>query len=438
MDLTLAPPLKRLTARGRLLAQQLKPQSLSTRNVLKLAGGTAGSQLIAVASAPILARLYGPQSFGVLATFASLLGLLNVVSSFRYELAIVVPEDDDEAASLVWLCCVLVLISTCLTALGVVLLGRQLLDWLNQPLLKPLLWLLPVGVLLSGMYQPLSYWAIRRKQFGLLARSRFRQSICGVATTLCLAPLGTIGLLLGQIVTQSSGFIEILRSSGTLLLRPSLTRAVLVQTLRRYRHFGIYDSLAGLINAVGSQVPNLIIASIFGVTQFGQLNLAQRLLLFPSSLIASSVGQVFLNQVAANYRECTLPQYIRQASQKLFLYSTISACGVYFLVVPIIPFVFGQKWELTQRIIPLLIPMFIGELVVSPLSNAFVGSQKLRLALVFQTFLMTFKIAPLLLVSSSHDLLLSLTVYSISCGIGYLAYLVGIQLFVARLNTNHL
>ena len=96
--------------------------------------------MITVAAAPILTRLYGPESFGVLATYVSILALLNVVSSLRYELAIAVPEDDDEAIALVWLCFVLVAISTALTALGVAWLGNPLVSWLHQPALKPLLW----------------------------------------------------------------------------------------------------------------------------------------------------------------------------------------------------------------------------------------------------------------------------------------------------------
>jgi hypothetical protein len=59
------PTLQRLTARGRALAQRLKPQSASNRNVLKLAGDTAGSQVITVSAAPIRTRLYGPESFGL-------------------------------------------------------------------------------------------------------------------------------------------------------------------------------------------------------------------------------------------------------------------------------------------------------------------------------------------------------------------------------------
>jgi hypothetical protein len=84
----MTPTLQRLTARGRALAQRLKPQSASSRNVLKLAGGTAvwAEALLCVG------HIYLD------------LTLLNVVSSLRYELAIAMPDDDDEAVALVWLC----------------------------------------------------------------------------------------------------------------------------------------------------------------------------------------------------------------------------------------------------------------------------------------------------------------------------------------------
>lgn len=52
----MTPTLQRLTAQGRALMQRFKPQSASVSNVLKLAGGTAGSQRILVAAAQIRTR----------------------------------------------------------------------------------------------------------------------------------------------------------------------------------------------------------------------------------------------------------------------------------------------------------------------------------------------------------------------------------------------
>lgn len=420
----MTPTLQRLTAQGRALLQRVKPRSASVRNVLKLAGGTAGSQVITVVAAPILTRLYGPESFGVLATFASILALLNVVSSLRYELAIAVPEDDDEAIALVWLCFVLVAISTALTAMGVALLGNQLVGWLHQPVLKPLLWLLPVGVLLTGVYQPLSYWAIRRKQFGLLAQTKFRQSIFGVVTNLAAAPLGTIGLLLGQIVSQSAGFVAILGESLKVLLRGSkIAPAVLFKTLRRYVHFGIYSSPSGLINVIGNQVPNLIFASSFGAAQLGQLALAQRLLLLPAGLIGASVGQVFLSKAADRYRAGSLQVLMSQAIKRLLAYGLIMSLSISLLIAPIVPFLFGPEWNSTRWIIPLLTPLFLGQIAISPVSMSFIAAQLNVNEMFTQLGLAGIRVGALLAsVYAGLSFQISIIVYSVACLAGYSLY----------------
>lgn len=41
---------------------------------------------------PILSRLYTPDAFGTAAVFVSIAGIISIVSCFRYELAIMLPE----------------------------------------------------------------------------------------------------------------------------------------------------------------------------------------------------------------------------------------------------------------------------------------------------------------------------------------------------------
>ena len=403
--------------------ERLRPESASVRNVLKLAGGTAGSQVITVAAAPILTRLYGPASFGILATFSSILALLNVVSSLRYELAIVVPEEDDEAIELVWLCLVLVGISTSLTALGVVLLGNQLVSLLQQPALKSLLWLLPVGVLLTGVYQPLSYWAIRRKQFGLLAQTKFRQSIFGVATNLALAPLGTIGLLLGQIVSQSAGFVTILRKSITIFSRgPNIFYVGFLKTIKRYSHFATYSSAAGLVNILG-QLPTLMFASAFGPDDLGQLAIAQRLLLLPAGLIGDSVSQVFLGNASECMRFGSLNRLVKTTALKLFACGILISLVMSGLVAPLATYILGDQWESVKKIIPLLTPLLIGQLTVSTLSTAFFVTENNRLELFAQVGQAALRLGALAsVIRAGESFESSVLAFSVGSLIGYVFY----------------
>ena len=72
-------------------------------DVLKLAGGTAFAQALAILASPLITRLYGPEAFGLAALFTSIVGIVGVVACLRYELAIMLPKRDEEAANLLGL-----------------------------------------------------------------------------------------------------------------------------------------------------------------------------------------------------------------------------------------------------------------------------------------------------------------------------------------------
>src|SRR5947209_3080202 len=81
-------------------------------DVAKLASGTAVAQLVGLLAAPLIARLFSPAAFGGLALFAAISGTISVIACWRYELAIVIPEKDQDAGVLVCLSLTLVLLST--------------------------------------------------------------------------------------------------------------------------------------------------------------------------------------------------------------------------------------------------------------------------------------------------------------------------------------
>ena len=58
------------------------------KSVLMLAGGTAIAQFLSVATSPIISRLFTPDDFGVLSIYVSILSIVAVFATLRYEFAI--------------------------------------------------------------------------------------------------------------------------------------------------------------------------------------------------------------------------------------------------------------------------------------------------------------------------------------------------------------
>ena len=107
-------------------------------DVLKLTTGTSIAQAITVLSAPLLTRLYAPEAFGILALFISITGILGVIACMRYELSIMRPESDQEAANLMGVSLGFSLLISSLT-IPIIWFGKSyLVRWLNAPALGPI------------------------------------------------------------------------------------------------------------------------------------------------------------------------------------------------------------------------------------------------------------------------------------------------------------
>jgi lipopolysaccharide exporter len=340
--------------------------------VLTLVSGTAVAQLLLALALPVLTRLYTPAEYGALAVYASTLTVLVVLASLRYELAIPLPEDDEVAGSLLALTLVILAAMTALVSLVVWLAGDALVTRANVPVLRPYRWLLPVGFLGAGAYQALSYWAIRRRAFGRLARTKLSQGVGQVAAQvgLGLAGAGAPGLLVGDVIGRVAG------GGGLALLalrdRPfaRVTRASLAAAAGRYRRFPLLTTGAGLLNIGSLQLPSIVFSASFGVAAAGLYALSFKMLVLPTMLVGQAVGQVFLSRAAALAEE---PERLRQLTERTALTLLAGGLPLFGAVALAGPQLFGgvlgSRWEQAGRYAQVLAPWFVVWLVSSPLSG---------------------------------------------------------------------
>src|ERR1700761_6275348 len=158
------------------LGHRWLPAGGFARSVSILVGGTAAAQAIAVAASPVLTRVYHPSDFGVLQVFISLTGFIMVMAAGRYEFALLLPEDEQSSLDLLGVAIFCVCLPATVTAVTVMVLRR--LPWILPAgllVLKDYLWLLPVSVLGGGLYQVLSYRAMRQNAYRQIATTKLTQ-----------------------------------------------------------------------------------------------------------------------------------------------------------------------------------------------------------------------------------------------------------------------
>jgi O-antigen/teichoic acid export membrane protein len=328
-----------------------------------------------VAAAPILTRLYSGADFGVLATFAALVSILAIVPSLTFERAIPLPERDEDGAALLGLSLLLnLLFSLVLLAAGLAVGGAMAAAW--PDLFHPLfVWLVPLGVLFIGGYQALNHWAIRHRNYRLVARTRVSQG-AGQAlfqVGLGFVMTGPIGLLLGHAAGQAAGIgslaLDAIRSA------PAAMREITLKRMReqgsRYRRFATHYAPASLLNAAGLQIPALLFAGLYGVQVAGLYFLTQRVLGMPAQFLGTAVSQVVLGEGAVLLREDPqkLKRLTQRATSKMILISLPIAAILMLSGPPLFAFVFGEEWREAGRFVQWLVPAFIAKFAFESVVN---------------------------------------------------------------------
>lgn len=368
-------------------------------SVLWLSAGTALGQGIVVLVAPILSRLYFPDDYGALAVYVSMMGIFTVVAGGRYELAITIPEEEEEAEGLLKLSLVLVSFTTITVALLVLFFGKTFSTFVKVPSLAPFLWLLPIGVLFSGIYQGLNYLLLRKKQFPLIARTRVLQGggMSGVQLLLGVLGVRPLGLLLGQIVGQGAGITSLwnaVRRSRAADPHPSVALKPLA---KKYQRFPLLSTWGGLFSILSMQLPVIALSALFGPVITGFYSLGWRVLQTPLTLIGHAVGQVFFAEVGQARREGRLAVVVEEGFSRLLPLGCSLLLPLAVTTPEVFSLVFGKTWLTAGIYAQMLIPWLLLVFINSPLSTLTTVLERQDIEMVFQGSLLAVRLGAMLL-----------------------------------------
>ena len=196
------------------------------------------AQAIPVAISPILSRLFTPEDFGVLALYVAITGVLGAIANGRYELAIMLPQEDSEARVIVTLGILISCgVSLCLLV-GVLLGGDWVAAKLGQGGSTWWLYVAPFSVLLIGVFNMLNYYNNRLKKYKTMSASHISKA--GMMSAFQVGAgsvkVGAPGLVVGRIVGESvSVLVLLLGNKGAIL--SGVDRGMLIRTARRYQNF---------------------------------------------------------------------------------------------------------------------------------------------------------------------------------------------------------
>jgi O-antigen/teichoic acid export membrane protein len=400
------------------------------RNAATLITGTTIAQAIPILVSPIMARLYSPQDYGLLAVYMSIVGLLAITATGAYTHAIILAEKNEDAINVVALCATVTTIVSLLTLLLVVFFRHSIAHLLSEGHIANWLLLVPLSVFLTGLYQTLNYWVNRQRGFKTLAINR-------VATS-SVATFSQLGFGLLKFGGGAMVFTHIYSTCvGMSLLAWRFWRedrnqlqAVSRNKMRvegdRHRRFPLYVLPTDFINVAANQLPILLLTVFVGMSGVGLYNFSQRLLGLPTSLISVSVLEVFKQRASSDYAKHGNCRDIYVKTFKSLSLISIAPFGLLFIFAPaIFAFIFGEKWREAGEYTRVLVPMIFLRFTSSPLSYVYyiAGRQKedllLHVYMIISSFVSLW-VGHLLFTKSLYVILC----FSLNHALIYLVYLI--------------
>lgn len=390
-----------------------------------LLGGALVAHLITAISLPIITRLYQPQDMGTLAVFTSLLTILSVSISLRFEYAVSISEDDGEAANLLAVGAASAFLGSVILAAVMAVLPSAVYELLDSPDFVRFWWLLPPAVMIAGLYNLVQFWFVRHKAFRSIAYSRITQSAAsaGAQISLGFAGIAPFGLILGVMLNSSVGSAIL---GAHLIKTQQPLRSI---SLRRMwnlflvnSQFPKYSAPEAFINAVSVSLPIVFVAAFAGSSEAGYLMLALLVLQAPMSLLGTAMRQVYLSEAPSRFRANTLTTFTVSILGGLLK----SGAGPLIAIGIVSPFVFGflfgEAWTRSGELVTWMTPWFLLHFLVSPMSPALQVIGRQRTALALQLFGLSSRMAMVVAAGILAPRLTS-EAFAVSGAIFYLPYL---------------
>ena len=316
-------------------------------DVSRLIGAATAAQLIALAASPVISRLYEPAAFGQFAVAMAIITTLLPLASLRYELALLLPHDEEQSVQLLALSLLLVAGSS----LGLALLA------LVAPLVIDATYLangeameVPLAFAVMGTYGVIMGWLVRQRSIAQIGLMRFSTVIGTVIAQIAFSRLfgGASGLFLGFVAGYAIGIAVALRHCRQALAQclSASTFTALKRIALEYRAFAIFSAPSGILNGVGYQLANLVMPALYGPAVAGQSALAERVVGQPAVLVGAAVNQVFWADAARLFVES--PERLWHLFLRLnliLLAAMLPATLLTFFGDEIFGFVFGAAWK---------------------------------------------------------------------------------------------
>lgn len=401
---------------------QITNKSEFNRNVFTLFTGQIIVQAISFAVGFIITRLYLPEQIGIYSLFVAIATMLTIVSTGRYDAAMIVEEDDNNVKSLWGLSLIISLGFNLILFVLLYFFSEQLMSYFNVDGLGKWILLIPFTIFIGSIIKATQFFFNRYAEYGKMKNSDIIKSSSNSVFSVGLGVLNFLngGLIIANIIGNvfSAGFL-LLKLPGSFW--KGITSSFSLQSLKlvavKYKSYLTSYSLSGLLNSLVSNGTPLFIIYFFSEKIAGYYFMAEKIISIPIGLIVASISKVFFQKASELYREDKVQflSLIHGIQKKMILF-LLPFLIVLTVLAPYFFKLFGEGWEYAGEMVKYFAILVFFNNIVSPVGSISNILDRLDILLYFNISIALFRVLTFyigsLYLNFEYSLLLSSIVIS--------------------------
>lgn len=354
------------------------------RNLITLMTGTILGQLIIIITMPLITRIYNPEQFGEYSSILAIIGILSVITTLRYDIALAITNDIKTRQGLYHLSTILNILVSFVIIIVLIFLN-YLFDYFG---LREIVFI-GLSIILIGQVQIFSNLSVSKGFFKEVSFTKFTQSLSQVIIQLFgyFFKNNTIFLFLGYLVGKSFGLIYLYKKNS--VNNPN-QRTQLVEyrrLIKEFKNYPLFVLPSSIVNATASNFLLILILFFYGGFFAGIYAFILRMINAPLQMISKSYNSSLYKFSQDNKLKDLRKLYFYTSGTIIFLFIVI------ILVYQSIEFnifstFFGSEWGYVENVFTPLLYMTALQFSVIPVSEILTIINKQKLRLIWDTLRM--------------------------------------------------
>lgn len=386
------------------------------RNFTTLVSGTTFSQVVPFVVAPIISRIYSPEEFADFTLFTSVLSIVVLISTFKYEMAIILPKSENESQHLTTMSILLSFVIGIVSFIVITLINLFLK-------INSYFFLIPLASFLFSF--TIIYDRVYNRKSAYVSMSMMRITKSTVESGYNLLGICSFfkdwNLIFGQVLGYffSSLIIWFKEGKNIVIGLKNISMRKNIWLIQKYSNFPKFVLPHALLNSVSTNLPVLLIPIYFSSHELGLYSFGLKYVQAPVSILSGALYNIITQDLTSLIGDKLALKSRFSFYLKYLLGGAVLLIFILLVAPYIFTFVFGDKWKVAGEYVALLSFWLSLSFVLSALASLPLIFNKQKLAFYIEIAYSIVKVLPFIICGGFLKLNIETTliVYTALCSL---------------------